>query len=231
MNFEVRPRISPELQAKFREMAEQLRSNLRTGEPYLEKLAEMGWTIALHAPFWIERRLIEQSGSSEAVDEWMLSFFSAEDGIELEKLFEELQESALVAPQAALMKETVESYQDSRYAICIPALCSLLEGSLARGISSEKTKQTSVAKLAGRAQETFMDESMTRHAFLSCQHFLSRVFGWSSFEEPEPSRINRHWVIHGRATREWGQLDALRLLNALHLMTFLLEPDPPEGEI
>lgn len=59
--------------------------------------------------------------------------------------------------------------------------------------------------------------------------FLNKIFEFGNFDN-NPTRlpmINRDWVLHGRDyPSNWKQVDALRLLSALHTiieLDFLLE--------
>jgi len=61
--------------------------------------------------------------------------------------------------------------------------------------------------------------------------FLARLFGSSDFASEGPTFLNRHWILHGRRAADWSIADAVRLLNALSTLDWLMKfADRPATE-
>jgi hypothetical protein len=45
--------------------------------------------------------------------------------------------------------------------------------------------------------------------------FVKILFEKSPFDQAEPDKCNRHWLLHGRTSKIGKQADCLRLFNAI----------------
>jgi hypothetical protein len=185
-----------------------------------ERLARTGWTlpISLTIPDMIELLRVPD----EEIDDAFIAAYDAEDG------FSWLKNGILTAARLKdwqpLLPQCLENFENGNYAICIPALLSVLEGAIARPdgvlfVSPADRVAYFRAKIA--AADT---DSLDRATWNSMNIFFASLYEKSDFRTAPPPKINRHWILHGRdLPSSWDRADALRLFHALTTLCTLYE--------
>lgn len=56
---------------------------------------------------------------------------------------------------------------------------------------------------------------------ISIGAFQETAFGNSDFDKPEPSYLNRHWILHGRSHRDFTKMDYIKMLLSLDALIFM----------
>jgi hypothetical protein len=224
---EVRDSMNKAVQNKFDDVAKSLRDafvipllkawveideRLKKMEPAAHALGQSGWTVPFWGPLFLAEDLI-QMAPKEQFD----SLFEGEYAADRRKLEREMFERLLLAPTLhrwqPMLGEIQAAYRRKHYRVAVPALLSILEGSVFftadRGSSKRQFQSVLKDQLA---QST---GSYERVAWASLSGFVGLVYGSHHFSKAPPKQINRHWVMHGRAEPEWQRVDCLRLLQAL----------------
>lgn len=66
-------------------------------------------------------------------------------------------------------------------------------------------------------------EAVFATPWISNLAFIQNLFLRREFDQPQPSFLNRHWVLHGRSELNWKLADALRLLCAIDTLAWAQE--------
>lgn len=185
---------------------------LKKMEPAAHSLGRSGWTVPIWGSLFLAEDLI-QMAQPEQLD----SLFEGEYAAERRKLEREMFVRLLSAPTLQrwhpMLGEIQSAYRRKHYRVSVPALLSVLEGAVffAAGRGSSK------AHLKGVLNDQLSKStgSFERVAWASLSGFVGLVYGSHNFSKTAPQRINRHWVMHGRAEPHWQRVDCLRLLQAL----------------
>jgi hypothetical protein len=159
-------------------------------------LAKIGWPVLLHIDFG---RLIEicneNSFDSGKLDLVLSGLFESES----EDLFSSFDDYVylLADHNVRLYRQVKGNFQQGDFEICIPALFSLIEGSLLHFTNNDR----SPVKYRDKYIIELLRESKY-HLYTILIYSISGLldfYFWSSdFNKPEPSYSNRHWSQHGR---------------------------------
>jgi hypothetical protein len=189
-------------------------------------LASKGWTI----PGWIYfSDLIDLSQMEDTdIDDYFTAAYS-ENGFErLKKLSASLVQDSGFEPWRTIIEQAEECIIAGKHQVTIPALLSILEGYAIRNMIKPIGKDARRAHLLDhleKLQKRAFDNGNTIASipaipWTSAFTFLGNLFKTRWFDEPAPSFINRHWVLHGRSEVDWKLADALRLLTALDTLSW-----------
>jgi hypothetical protein len=105
--------------------------------------------------------------------------------------------------------------------IVVPSLLTVLEGVFAKPENAPFIKGPERAKFFSEKIAAFPPDSVEAYMWRSADAFMKKLFESHQFGGPEPGFLNRHWVLHGRDTPEWGRADCLRLFQAIGMASML----------
>lgn len=175
-------------------------------------LGENGWTMPLWAAPGVVPKLRNASGD---IDKAFVHWYTADDNKRLRELWKRLRNSKGLSRWGKVIEQTIDSYLERRYAVVIPCLLIVIEGSVADGADDLRKQVTNPKKSASRKREE-TEAGMRRLIWISIEAFITPIFGKASFAENRPVTLNRHWVLHGRDTNAWGlRRESIRLFHAL----------------
>jgi hypothetical protein len=188
-------------------------------------LASKGWTI----PGWIYySELIDLSQMADTdIDDYFTTAYS-ENGFErLKKLSASLVQDSGFEPWKTTIEQAEECITAGKHQVTIPALLSILEGYTIRNMIKpigRDAKRPHLLDHLKKLQKRAFDNGdmitlIPAIPWTSAFTFLGNLFETYWFDEPAPSFINRHWVLHGRSEVDWKLADALRLLTALDTLS------------
>lgn len=176
-----------------------------------EWLGKNGWTI----PMWTDPRIVTKlRNSSGDIDKAFVRSYTANDSKRLKELWKRLRSSKGLSRWNIIIRQTIDSYLNQRYAVVVPCLLIVLEGSLAYGADDLRERPRPKNSVRNKREET--EAGMRRLIWISIESFIGPIFNTAPFSESRPIILNRHWVIHGRNTKAWGlRRECIRLFHAL----------------
>jgi hypothetical protein len=127
-----------------------------------------------------------------------------------------------------LIIESGESIREGRYKLTVPALLTILEGCSFQVLSDAGLARARDIKLINILKESKLHDkegwaAVFAMPWISNLAFVEALFQKKYFDHPQPSFLNRHWVLHGRSELNWKLADALRLLCALDTLAWAQE--------
>lgn len=194
-------------------LAEQVRQTIVALDVAATALARQGWTIPMHMTP-AETFALLQDASGDGLDARFVEWYESEDYAGLIELKAGLSQQANLEPWRGLLGEVFEAYRRQHFAITVPALLTVIEGCIA----TQPGDGTNVRALVRRRLDSEMNrwpDSVTALIWRSIATFCDQLFMPTHFAAGRPSRINRHWILHGRDTGPWNKADALRLVQAV----------------
>ena len=167
--------------------------------------------------------------ASNNIEEAVWKYYTENSPSRLDELIERCRKSNVLTAGMSLFEQAVSSFHVGYYQLACTGLFALMDGILAdaSGIiynqSYKKRFDAIEEKLNNRL--TFSDMELKLFCVLSGINTIKdTIFGNSDFTKPEPKGIiNRHWVLHGRTTREYNKIDVLKLFLTLDAIIFLSE--------
>jgi hypothetical protein len=161
------------------------------------------------------------AGAAADIDAAVVRIYSTNGGAEFEALSRELVRQEELLRWRGVLRQAASAYRRRDYLVVVPALLLVLEGFVATRWQGHGTRVRQIVEGEVGELRRGMPGSVTLSIWSGLQAFVERLFESRSFEGRRPTRINRHWILHGRGPSDWKQADALRLFVALHTMSRL----------
>ena len=182
-----------------------------------ELLAELGWTLPMHMSLPEFHALVMQDGLTvNRVDEWFQEHYTRDDGVEFNTLRNFLLSSNELTFWKPLVEQVFRAFDRGEYAICVPSLLLVFEGSLARPWeiafqNKKKRKGFFERKIKGA-----IAGSIHHYIWKSVGHFCDIVFETAVSDGREHPVLKRNLILHGKSDpSKWDQADCLRLFQAI----------------
>ena len=200
----------------------------------VELLAALGWTLPMEMSLPEFHALVMQDGLSVgAVEEWFIDYYSRDEGLEFNSLKKHLMNSDHLAFWRPLLAQVFDAYSRGQFAVCVPSLLSVLEGSIAVpwNVTAFHKERCRKGFFEERINTTRPD-SIRRFQWKSVAAFVLTVF-----EGVDPNREystpKRNLILHGKSDpATWDQADRLRLLQSIDTILSLgheLDSTEPKG--
>jgi len=188
----------------------------------LLRLADVGWTV----PHWLTPREVSEiaQGGLALADEHFLELYFGDGGNTLKEVRDRLLKSDRMTNWKPLLLQTVAALQRGEHLLAVPCFLLILEGYVAQFAYRKKhsaIRDTNVPRLLGGLRPE-RDMLTLRAVWRSTETFVAKLFRSADFSAESPGFINRHWILHGRGATNWTRADALRLLNALDTLDWLM---------
>ena len=184
-------------------------------------MANCGWT----PPDWIGLSDLHalRLKSPEELDRYLVEGFMENGAENLKELGNTLKRNPRLSQWHPLIDEIIPSIEEGRYLIAVPPTFTIIEGYIANALVNASLAPSNVVSPFKVLRDAKWHEDDTFNAVFwkAGIIFLSRVFAKSDFGQQPPTTINRHWVLHGRASVDWTLSDALQLVNSLTTLDFL----------
>jgi hypothetical protein len=183
----------------------------------VELLAALGWMIPMEMSLPEFHNLVRQRVlTPEAVEEWFLEYYSRDEGAEFDILKDHLLESGHLVFWKLLLEQVLDSFSRGHFAVCVPSLLSVLEGSIAVpwGVSSFHNNGGR-KKFFDQQISASNPDSIRQLQWKSLAAFVNAVFDGGN-PNREYSIPKRNLILHGKSDpAKWDRADCLRLFQAI----------------
>lgn len=168
----------------------------------------------------IDRELAESIIQAEDIDDIMQGYYESNNGEQINTMLEHCREAEIIQPQSDLYSQIEWSYRNERYNLAAVGLMALLDGMMAVasgdiGTSLKKKLDLIMNKMS--LEQMLSKEEVSILTFTkTIQATNNTMFAHSDFSQvAEPQEINRHWIVHGRTTRQYTKLDCIKMFSML----------------
>ena len=180
-----------------------------------ETFGHFGWAFPLDMEPRDYVRLAEHATNADTVDAAFLKYYTDHDGQAYKRLICSVIDEPELQQCRGFLEEVRQSYDDSRYRVCVAALLPMLDHIAQRTWDAPLSTQGKAHKSLERNIGVLPD-SLTDYLWRSLKAFVDQVFVRST--RSKPPVLNRHWILHGRGISDGTQVDCLRLLQAIRLL-------------
>ncbi len=186
--------------------------------PYARRIGQQGWTVPMWAP-WPDLAALALVDDAAVIDAIMVRAYTEERGYRFRNMIAHIIDRRGLHRWHPIIRQAEQAYRRKLYLTVVPTLLTVVDGSLA-GVTGKLASKTDPKKLTSKGRR---QEASGRRAavWASLEGFVGAVFGPWRFSDPEPQRINRHWILKGRSSPEWTQADCLRLFQAVEAIATL----------
>ncbi len=202
----------------FAGMIRRVRNGCADTERAAIVLGCQGWTIPMWATHGQIKALSAVQGD-RALDRAMARRYARHPQL-LERIHGETAAAYVIRKWRPLFRQAAFLSGQKQYLVVVPSLLLIFEGLstlLPTMPSTSSSPKPAFRELPADAR------GIIRAEWVSVSTFCMKVFGRAPFDEAYPAVLNRHWVLHGRAAPRWGAVDSLRLFQAIHTFTCLLQ--------
>lgn len=179
-----------------------------------------GWTLPMSMGLSELDVLVTMEKSNKTYDGFFSKYYSNK---KFRLMIKHVNLSSISQRHKELFNDCINAYEEKRYLICITALLTLLEGILSC-FGDTKTDIRMMRICRFNMDSTESNKKIINHLiWVSFFNFISTLYEKSNFDQDEPAKINRHWILHGRTDTDWTDADALRLFSAVYSLTTILK--------
>jgi len=192
---------------------------IKANEEELKKASKLGWVIPLGLPYPVYKEFIsDNSNTKDDFDEYFTKFYSGDFEKNVKAPLNKYIHHIDISLQK-LISEALICYDQELFQICIPALFSVLEGSLVE--LSNKGDRESIRYRNGLNSSVNNDNlGLPVLNIISISWFLDYTFSKSNFNQSKFEELNRHWSQHGRYLGLMGKSSVLQLFGVVALVLF-----------
>lgn len=145
-----------------------------------------------------------------------------------ETVIDKCRDHRLIQEYVLLYDQTIDSYHNKHYNLAVVGITALIDGVLAKTFSNPKNHKILES---GRAlvdkfenDELLDDKEYSLLSLILTFDSMTKSFGGhSDFSKREPTNLNRHWIMHGRAKRKRNRLDCIKLIYYLYAITIIYD--------
>jgi hypothetical protein len=98
----------------------------------------------------------------------------------------------------------------------------VLEGAITKRYGG-RLKQTQLTRFFNERIQEAGEDRMEAAMWKSIAAFIKQLFANSDFSGDAPARINRHWILHGKAVSTGREADSLRFFQAIHTVSIIYD--------
>lgn len=165
--------------------------------------------------------------NSSYLDEIVLEHFLSNDSLELNLIIQKCRTSLQKRLGCIIFEQSIDALDRKAYHAAILCLTSALDGVLTLCSGSDSTSARDrlsllQTKLLKQDDDSFTAEEINEFWLYSTLFPAIESFNAKApFEQLEPNLLNRHWIAHGRTTREYTLIDCIKVLSMIYGMLSL----------
>lgn len=182
---------------------------------FSDKLVQSGWTINMSMT---PAQIVEVSEviDIDDIDNYFYNFFMGDDQFEFKKLQSECLDM-LETRLSKAFEECLFAFKNKKFIICANTLLIILEGVLSNHVANKS--KIHMIKLCRKIYESISSEHELNKALWYINlKFIEQLFYNRDFNNGEPSKLNRQWLLHGRSAYNISEIDCLKLMNAINTL-------------
>lgn len=167
--------------------------------------------------------------SSTNVDDTIIAALVEDDYASVKYAISQIENHPFVEKHARVYAQAVNAYNMGWYDLAVNGFTSLLDGLLSDVSGNHITNfgrrlQPIYDKIdAGEVLDS--EEHISFSLAATFQKTIETFTQKAPFTELEPEGLNRHWIAHGRSTREKTQLDAIKMINMIYGLLLICDVD------
>ena len=158
----------------------------------------------------------QQIINAENVDDIVLSYYQEDNKTNLNKLIYRCEHASQIKPYEELFSQIITSYKLKHYHLACIGLFTITDGLLSY-ITQQKTSnyKRRLETIKGKIDKHTPLSEFDKRAiciYIAIDNINNSIFSESDFHKDEPDEINRHWTLHGRTSKQFCELDFIKVL-------------------
>jgi hypothetical protein len=175
-------------------------------------LAEIRWTIPMEWTLTQIREIQIKQTPNQDAEKILIKWYKQDNYAALKKLEQKIIKDHDFCDWNGILREIFSGFHVGFRVALVPALLTVIEGVLARKVGTTDIKMKDpTSMMATRQFHSVLDNII----WISLSRFIEKLYESSDFKSNSVPTLNRHWILHGRDQRAWGEEDCLKLFNFL----------------
>jgi hypothetical protein len=189
----------------------------------VELLAQIGWTLPTEMSVpQANSMLMQDKLTPQSIDDYFVRYYRDNGGAAFRSLKDRLVLSDHLAPWRPLIQQAISAFERGEYAICVPTLLLVLEGSIAVPWGVKFQNERERQRFFNRRIEAVKPTSIMGYVWKSVAAFIDIVFESAVSPKTHHAVPKRNLILHGKSDpTKWDEADCLRLFQALSTVVFV----------
>lgn len=157
---------------------------------------------------------------NDEIDKVLYNFETSNDNAKINNTIKECISCKLLHNHQRIFEQAISAYHREDYDISIVAMFSIIDGLLTRysGNLATGMKERSKQIFESINEDVPLndDEFSVLILYMTFCATIESLSKSIHFSQDEPRNLNRHWVMHGRSTRDFTALDCMKLVNCIY---------------
>lgn len=154
--------------------------------------------------------------NAENVDDIVLSYYQEDNKSNLNSLICRCEHASQIEPYKELFSQVITSYKLKHYHLACIGLFTITDGLLSY-ITQQETPnyKKRLETIKGKIDKHTPLSEFDKRAiciYIATENINNTIFSDSDFHTDEPDEINRHWTLHGRTSKQFCELDFIKVL-------------------
>ena len=201
----------------------------KTLDSVTDKLKDIGWTLPAEMGIYAIN-VIGNTDEIKDIERFFGMYFTQKDYSFTRAMIESILDTPISDGLKKMIRECWSAFQNKLYAVCATSLLSVIEGVLSE--FSDDKSDIRMMKVCQKHVDEFPEDGSTimKHVWISYNNFIRNLYQKSDFNQDEPDKVNRHWLLHGRSDFEIEEIDCLRLFNAVETLCMVVKKESKNAE-
>ena len=160
--------------------------------------------------------ILENSNTNEVLEEYL----DKDDYKTVKATIENCASHPHMAKHKDVMAQCVKAFETESYSLAAMGLTSIIDALLSdvsgNSTTNLKKRVDAILQKVDENQDIESDEYAFMTLFYTFDKAMEIFRASFPFEGEEPDNLNRHWLMHGRFTREKTKLDCVKLINMIY---------------
>lgn len=158
----------------------------------------------------------QKINSTENVNNVVLSYYLEDNKSNLNRLICRCEHASQIEPYKELFSQVITAYKLKHYHLACIGLFTITDGLLSY-ITQQETPnyKKRLETIKGKIDKHTPLSEFDKRAiciYIAIENTNNTIFSDSDFHTDEPDEINRHWTLHGRTSKQFCELDFIKVL-------------------
>ena len=164
----------------------------------------------------ITKDFAQKINSTENVNNVVLSYYLENNKSNLNNLICRCEHSIQLEPYKELFSQIITSYKSKHYHLACIGLFTITDGLLSyvtqQKIPNYKKRLETIKEKIDKHTPLSEFDKRAICIYIALKNINNTIFSDSDFHTKEPDEINRHWTLHGRTSKQFCELDFIKVL-------------------
>lgn len=205
--------------SKLKPFLDSIATGMKLVDQYLQAASMLGENQYICWDY-LSSSFVHSITSSDNVNEALLNYLEPDVFEQCEATIQRTSADAKMKPHIRLYDESAKAFHCGFYDLAVTGFTAVFDGILS-SISCDTTPK--LKKRIKTINDKLITDVVLDHSeyatitlSVTFEKTMELFSMTSDFNMEEPNALNRHWIAHGRSTREKTKLDCVKMINMIY---------------